>query len=542
MSFFRAPSSVSRFRFGATATLSLALAGFAGIVGSRLPNTVELTAFRFEAAARPILGPALAERVVVVVVDGLGADHFAEILVTGALREALRRGAFFTSTVESPSWSRTQYATLGTGAGVLVHGIASNAQKRALTVDTIFERVRDAGRARVLFKPKIEWWLELYGAAVGEHTKDFRVALESLRRETRAFAVFHFLDVDDMGHDHGGASRAYRAAIAETGRRIEEIVRTIDLSRDLLVITADHGHTARGGHGGDERVVSRTPLVFVGANIRPREYGESRPHDVAPTVAMALGVEVPRASLGRPLVAAFEMDDAERIRRVTAADDAVKKFVARWAAEVGAAPNGDGSVEATLSAIRARFGEEAGGRVWGRRALALIVAILFVALLDPRRLFSGLPVALGLLGALAAVATFALSGLPWTFSAVRERGDFIVVGILISTIAVGAQGIAWWAVTRNVTDADRRRSLLATGTATLFLAAVAVAAVYAIQGFSIAAIYPTPTTIFGSLLALSLSSGMALYWGVVFLVVAARAHPAPCPVLLAASSATGQTT
>ncbi|MBI3074240.1 MAG: alkaline phosphatase [Deltaproteobacteria bacterium] len=541
MSLFRAPLAVSRLRLGATAALAFGLAGFSGVAGSGLPNTVELPAYRFIAPARPILGPALAERVVLVVVDGLGADHFSEIMVPGALREALKRGAYFTSTVEPPSWSRTQYATLGTGAGVLVHGIASNAQKRELTVDTIFARAGDAGIARILYKPKIEWWLEQFGSAVGEHTPELRIALAALRREKRALAVFHFLAVDDKGHDHGAASRVYRAAIADTGRRIEEIVRALDLSRDLLLITADHGHTDRGGHGGDEREVTRTPVVLVGANVRPGDHGDSQPHDVAPTLALALGVEPPRASVGRPLTSAFQLGDEDRARRNAAADEGVKAFVETWARELGVTLQPDRSVPAMMGAVRARLEVWADANILSRLAVALPFIVVFALLLDPRRLFAGAAVGIGILGAVVAVLTLAVSGLPATFSAVRERGDFIVVGVLISTIVVGTQSGAWWVLNRRADLAARQRSLLSLGTASVFFAAMAVAAAYIVQGFSIAIVYPAPTIIFSSLLALSLASGVSVLWGVALAIVAIRGYAIPSRGAIAAEQSTGQT-
>src|SRR5262249_60860921 len=55
---------------------------------------------------------------------------------------------------------------------------------------------------------------------------------------------------DEAGHAHGAASRAYRDAAAQADRDLGEIVAALDLERDAVLVTADHGHTDAGGHGG----------------------------------------------------------------------------------------------------------------------------------------------------------------------------------------------------------------------------------------------------------------------------------------------------
>src|SRR5262249_13408905 len=76
----------------------------------------------------------------------------------------------------------------------------------------------------------------------------------------------------------------------------------IDLTKDTVLVTADHGHRDSGGHGGDEPACLSVPMVAAGAGIRAGRFGPARLVDVAPTVAALLGLPVPAASQGQPLV------------------------------------------------------------------------------------------------------------------------------------------------------------------------------------------------------------------------------------------------
>ncbi len=45
-------------------------------------------------------------------------------------------------------------------------------------------------------------------------------------------------------------------------------IRTVDLRRTLLVLTADHGHALRGGHGGPQPRVATVMTCFAGPNVQ----------------------------------------------------------------------------------------------------------------------------------------------------------------------------------------------------------------------------------------------------------------------------------
>jgi hypothetical protein len=125
--------------------------------------------------------------------------------------------------------------------------------------------------------------------------------------------------VDAAGHARGGESPEYRAAAAIADHALARALARIDLEQDAVIITADHGHTDRGGHGGIEPEVMTVPLIAAGAGITPGAAAvDARLIDIAPTVSTLLGIPAPGHGLGRTLVEILSLDpQAVAARHVT---------------------------------------------------------------------------------------------------------------------------------------------------------------------------------------------------------------------------------
>jgi hypothetical protein len=116
--------------------------------------------------------------------------------------------------------------------------------------------------------------------------------------------------VDAAGHAHGGDSEEYRAAAQIADHALARALARIDLSQDAVIITADHGHTGRGGHGGVEPEVIYVPLIAAGAGIKEgATANDARLIDIAPTVSALLGMPSPGHGLGRTLVEILDLDE-----------------------------------------------------------------------------------------------------------------------------------------------------------------------------------------------------------------------------------------
>ncbi|HEX7838958.1 MAG TPA: alkaline phosphatase family protein, partial [Kofleriaceae bacterium] len=259
--------------------------------------------------------PRLTRRVVLIVVDGLGADE-ARLPYLGELG---RRGVAATARVPYPTISRPNYVTILTGVPPRDSGVRANRVVAPVAVDTVMDRVRAAGLAVAtasdygslasLFLRNTDSllgvdWIE-DGARIApaapitwpfddarrmESLDALGPVIAELAAGDAALVPVLVLDVDRAGHA-AGVGDAYRAAAAAVDRMLRAAFARIDLARDTVIVTADHGHVPPGGHGGEEREVSSVPLVLAGSGVVPGAMAaDARLIDVAPTVAALLGV------------------------------------------------------------------------------------------------------------------------------------------------------------------------------------------------------------------------------------------------------------
>ncbi|MGW5918210.1 alkaline phosphatase family protein [Nocardia fluminea] len=89
--------------------------------------------------------------------------------------------------------------------------------------------------------------------------------------------VFTHLDrIDLAGHLHGGASRAYLAAIRRVDGLVGRIVAAVDQrarahprEQWTVLVTTDHGHLPTGGHGGQAPAETANFVIARGPDFTP---------------------------------------------------------------------------------------------------------------------------------------------------------------------------------------------------------------------------------------------------------------------------------
>lgn len=268
---------------------------------------------------------ALTPQVVVVLLDGLGLAASRGLPFLDELRA---RGASFDCHAGVPSLSLPARAVLMTGAWQEVHGQTTNYHARPLRLDHLFRLAHAKGAltalaagedTHTLFAPHVvhravhaeEPETALFAqseAALRRHV----AAAAALMMEQPGFAVLELTLADDAGHGWGSRSPEYARAAVLVDAAARELAALVDLDRATLVVTADHGHIATGGHGGPEPEAIAVPLVLAGRGVRRGARGTCAQVDVAPTLAVLLGLPLPAASQGRPLIDALELTAAER--------------------------------------------------------------------------------------------------------------------------------------------------------------------------------------------------------------------------------------
>ncbi|HLA77768.1 MAG TPA: alkaline phosphatase family protein, partial [Vicinamibacteria bacterium] len=257
------------------------------------------------AAAEPVV-----PQVVLVLLDGLRLDTSRSMPF---LNEIRKRGADLEADIGLPSFSLPARATLLSGAWQDVHGQTTNMKPRPIAVEHLFQVARRRGVSttlaagpapfelcdpcvdRRLVVPEVHPGADL-PALLAELALREGVVSEALGAESAGLFMAELISVDEAGHQWGGVSTAYFQAARQVDDVVRRLVGRLDLTRTTVVITADHGHTDRGGHGGSEPLVTRVPAVLSGAAVRVGGRGRIRQVDLAPTIAVLLGLPIPASN------------------------------------------------------------------------------------------------------------------------------------------------------------------------------------------------------------------------------------------------------
>lgn len=543
--------------------------------------------------ARPALSP-LTGRVVLVVIDGLRDDTSHRMPFLSSLR---RQGAWTELYTQAPSFSKPNYAVLLTGTWAEIHGVALNAHAGPVATDHLLHRLRAAGRRSAVIGD--EWWGELAGGQIDypylypdaethSPTFDARVekdALRSLAQDPAEFVLVHLCGVDSTAHTRGGAqSRAYLEAARAADDRVRRLAGALDLTKDTLIVTADHGHLAQntrgGGHGGGEEEVLKVPLVMVGRGIRPGRLEPGETIDTGPMVAALLGVAPPLEARGRPRWEALSAGEPARAAWEIGALAGSVEYAKSYLGALEGKPAGavDRPVEAADAAVgqaqtqyaAGRFGEATAGveeartslfrhldqrRAWrlflvrlGRLPLGLLLAgvlPLLLALAGRKRLAVGIGLAV-LFAGLDAGAFRWLLRYPWSLSGLPGTGigDFLRLFALPEYLALAVLTLPFLAAARRRKPGQAARDGL-TLAAAAYLPLLWTAAVgYVANGFRVERFLPNFTLGFlqlGALIQLTflLPAALLLPAGAAWLSRTRKTGSQPTKPDAAAPPATG---
>jgi len=265
--------------------------------------------------------PPQTRRVVLVVVGGLTYEtaYSAAMPNLSALLEA---GASAPMLSRPPTYTPSAWTTLVTGVGPELNnaplGAEDAARWRPLALDHLFAAARDAGlRTALAGSQDWERLLQPNTPDTGFYTPgDDALADAQVAQAALAFIadpqynliLIHFGQLDAAGQAEGTDSAAYTAAARQIDNHLRQIIRLVDPSNSVLMVTSDHGRREDGRLGGDEPELTRLPFVMTGQKVIPGDYSPIRPVDVAPTVAALLGTRLPAAAEGRPLYPMLQLD------------------------------------------------------------------------------------------------------------------------------------------------------------------------------------------------------------------------------------------
>jgi hypothetical protein len=389
--------------------------------------------------------------VMLVVIDGLRADVAARLPFLSQLADGGGRAWTF---ADPPTISSAQYVALLAGVPPRDSGVRTNETLRAAGVDDVAHRARVAGLHTAVVSTGVDWWRRLFPQSFdsADLVPTPRVLAAVAPLVARGgLVVVHLCDVDDAGHAFGARSAEYAAQAAAADRLTAALAQAAGWPRANVVVTADHGHRLRGGHGGEETDVRASFVIAAGPDIRPgARLDGARSVDVAPTLAALLGVAPPQAATGRTLVDLLRVSPARR-EALTAADTARITRVS----------------EATATARAAAAAAQRRVRIVRAIAVAILAALLIARLRPPLRAFGR-----GLIALAATAAVFTSLFGPPSLSAARK--SFLWVAAL-AAIASAATAAALWL-------GARRREGLPSAIATIAALALPAVAAFVYAG------------------------------------------------------------
>ncbi|HEY7375194.1 MAG TPA: alkaline phosphatase family protein [Polyangia bacterium] len=380
-----------------------------------------------------------------VVIDGLRADVAATLPFLSQLADG---GARAWTLADPPTISSAQYVALLAGVPPRDSGVRTNESLRAAGVDDVALRARAAGLHTAVVSTGVDWWQRLFPRSFesADLVPTARVVGTVAPLLARGgFVVVHLCGVDDAGHAFGARSAEYAGAAAAADQLTAALAQAAG-PRANVVVTADHGHRPRGGHGGEEPDVRASFVIAAGPDVQPgARVDGARSVDVAATLAALRGVPAPGAATGRTLVDLLRVSPARR-GALTAADAA---RIPRVAA-------------ATATARAAAAAAQRRARITRAIAVAILAALLIARLRPPLRAFGR-----GLIALAATAAVYTSLFGPPSLSAARKA--FLWVAAL-AAIAFAATVPALWLGARR---REGMRSAIATVAALALPAAVA---------------------------------------------------------------------
>ena len=485
-------------------------------------------AYRSPLAAQPPapgapLGDALTRRVVFVLIDGLRTDTAANPQVMPFLNELRARGASATVRSEMPSYSAPGYTVLFTGAWPeFSDGPPINLTYEEYipwTQDNLFADAHRAGLTTAI--SGLDWFEKLvpqdtvtvsYYTSGEDDAADratVDAALPWLRDAAPGLTLIHLQKVDYAGHHEGGPRDPHwNAAAQRADDLLREIVGTLDLTQDTVLVTSDHGHIDRGGHGGPEAIVRAEPLVVTGAGVKPGAHGDVQQIDIAPTIAALLGTALPASAQGRVLTDMLDLS-AGALAGIQAAAQAQQQglaaaYTAATGQKLNIAADAD-PVAATQAAIRAARTARATGERLPRLLLALaIVAVLGFVIWRTRSRALAWMVGAALVYLLVFNLKYILlAGRTYSLSSVTSAGDLIFT---IATNAALAVVVAWLVLLLTLRLHRQAPAAAAQTTLNWVLLTIALVGLpallsYVINGLQVTWALPEPVTYFLGVLA-----------------------------------------
>jgi Type I phosphodiesterase / nucleotide pyrophosphatase len=256
----------------------------------------------------------LTQRVVIVVVSGISYQQ--TIMEDMPIWQSLAgTGASAAVLNQPPAYWPTVWTTLLTGVSSDLNDSSvldpSVSPVRPIVLDNLLAAAADAGlRTAVAGSPERAPLLPAELADVSYFTHDTGVVADAQVVQTTLglladpqyhLIIVHLNQLAEIGRMEGIRGPAYRGALRQIDSHLRQIMRQLNQSQSVLLVTSDGALLEDGRPAGGETYPPTLPFVMAGQHTIVGEYSPIQLVDIAPTVAVLLGTRLPAADQGSPL-------------------------------------------------------------------------------------------------------------------------------------------------------------------------------------------------------------------------------------------------
>jgi predicted AlkP superfamily pyrophosphatase or phosphodiesterase len=233
-----------------------------------------------------------------------------------------------------PSTSACCYASIHTGVSPQEHGVTSNENRFRVAQPDIFSEVAKAGGKSGAVTHS--YWSEFFNRHPFDLVRDIEYdepegpihhgrfhtmtgyghANQMTPSDVDLFAtltmlgvrhgidygILHTCTVDSMGHRFGHGCSEMDNALYALDAMLASFLPRWRAAGYEVIVTADHGQTDRGHHGGHDDEMQDVALYYFGPAKGPEEDVLLDQLQLAPTVLTRLGVPVPQSMKAKPFL------------------------------------------------------------------------------------------------------------------------------------------------------------------------------------------------------------------------------------------------
>jgi predicted AlkP superfamily pyrophosphatase or phosphodiesterase len=267
----------------------------------------------------------LSSKLLLIILDGVPYRNWRRLF--GNLEGWVQSGEAKVWTMRSvlPSTSACCYASIHTGVSPQVHGIRSNEERFRVEQPDLFSEISKAGGKTGAVTHS--YWSEFFNRYPFDLVRDMEYdepggpithgrfhtmtgynarnqmtpsdvdLFATLTMLTERFAIdygiLHTCTLDSMGHRFGHDCHEMDHACYAMDGMLAAFLPRWRASGYEVIVTADHGQTDRGHHGGREDLQQDFALYYFGPSKGPKADALLDQLQLAPTVLKRLGVKTP---------------------------------------------------------------------------------------------------------------------------------------------------------------------------------------------------------------------------------------------------------